>query len=169
MEKKNKLRKKRAAHARDVRRRAVCRRPEASGFPTSGDLIKAAMKKKENVVALARREPALLPAGINSNGNDSSNGASSESATGPGRIELEQAIQRYVDLYDFAPIGYVSFSRDGRIEEINLVATQLLGGTRARWIGRPFAMCVARDDTQLFLHHLLRCRSSEAGVETELR
>src|SRR5439155_21760791 len=106
---------------------------------------------------------------IKSHGTDSSNGASSNSVRAPATTELEAAIQRYVDLYDFAPIGYVSFSRDGRIEEINLAAIELLGGTRKHWIGNPFAMCVARDDAQLFLHHLLRCRSSEARVETELR
>src|SRR5690348_15418787 len=31
--------------------------------------------------------------------------------------ELELAIQRYTDLFDFAPIGYVTFDRVGRIEE----------------------------------------------------
>src|SRR5205814_6849509 len=108
------------------RRRPLRRRPEASAFLTSGDVIKAAMKKKENVVALARRGPARPPPGIHGNGNDSSNGASSNSVRAPVTTELEAAIRRYVDLYDFAPIGYVSFSRDGRIEEINLTATELL-------------------------------------------
>src|SRR6267142_5052149 len=169
MEQKNKLRKKRAAHARGARSRAVRRRSEASVSPTSGDLIKAAMKKKENGIALAGRGRALSPVGDNNDGNNSPNGAARRLPGGQGKAELEQAIQRYVDLYDFAPVGYVSFSRDGRIEEINLAATELLGGTRARWLGSPFAMRVARDDTQLFLHHLLRCRSSEARVETELR
>src|SRR5438477_1795582 len=147
MEKKNQLRKKRGAHPRDAKRRSVGRRPEASVSPTSGDLIKAAMKKKENVVTLARKGPALRPADLNGKSSNSPNGASRHLQGGQATAELEQAIQRYVDLYDFAPIGYVSFSRDGRIEEINLVATQLLGGPRARWIGRPFAMCVTRDDT----------------------
>ena len=30
------------------------------------------------------------------------------------------------DLYDFAPIAYVSFDRSGRIEEANLIASELL-------------------------------------------
>src|SRR5215475_9433867 len=41
--------------------------------------------------------------------------------------EIEHANQRYEDLYEFAPVGYVSFNRAGRIEEINLTATQLFG------------------------------------------
>ena len=51
------------------------------------------------------------------------------------KTELEAAIQRFVDLYDFAPIAYVSFDRAGRIEEANLAATELLGEPRDLLIG----------------------------------
>jgi len=84
------------------------------------------------------------------------------------RTELEQAIQRYVDLFDFAPIGYVTFDRTGRIEEINFVAVGLLGRSRKQLIGMTFAVCVAPEDTQRFLHHLFQCRSSDGSVVTEL-
>ena len=85
------------------------------------------------------------------------------------RRGLDHAIQRYGDLFDFAPIGYVSFDRSGRIEEINLAASRLFGMPRDRLIGMPFMVFVAREDTPVFLHHLLRCRTSESHVETELR
>ena len=84
------------------------------------------------------------------------------------KTELEAAIQRYVDLFEFAPIAYVSFDRVGRIEEINLAAVQLLGGSRARLIGEPFTLRVTKKDSALFLNHLLRCRSSQSRVETKL-
>jgi PAS domain S-box-containing protein len=84
------------------------------------------------------------------------------------KTELEQANQRYVDLFDFAPIGYVTFDRAGRIEEINFVAVGLLGRTRKQLIGMTFAVCVAPEDTQRFLHHLFDCRSSDGPVVTEL-
>ena len=83
------------------------------------------------------------------------------------KTELEAATQRFVDLYDFAPIAYVSFGRTGRIEEANLAATELLGDPRDRLIGRPFAFYVA--DLDLFMQHLLSCRTSERKVETKLR
>src|ERR1700749_376323 len=83
------------------------------------------------------------------------------------KTELESAVQRYVDLYDFAPVAYVSFDRAGRIEEGNLVATELLGDSRDLLIGRPFALYVA--DLDSLLKHLLLCRTSYQEVRTELR
>src|SRR5438128_4774224 len=81
--------------------------------------------------------------------------------------ELEAAIQRFVDLYDFAPVAYVSFDRSGRNEEANLTATELLGEPRDRLIGRPFAFYVG--DLDLFMRHLLSCRTTEQQVRTELQ
>ena len=83
------------------------------------------------------------------------------------KTELEAATQRFVDLYDFAPIAYVSFGRAGRIEEANLMATELLDEPRDRLIGRPFAFYVA--DLDLFMRHLLSCRTSQRQVKTELQ
>ena len=98
------------------------------------------------------------------------NGAPIRSSRAPAfrnpKTELEAAIQRFVDLYDFAPIAYVSFDRAGRIEEANLAATELLGDPRDLLIGRPFAFYVG--DLDLFLRHLLYCRTSQQQVETEL-
>src|SRR5438445_2927822 len=100
------------------------------------------------------------------------NGAIRQSASAPvfkhPKTELEAAIQRYVDLFDFAPIGYVSFDRVVHIEEINVAAARLLCGSRDRLVGRPFALYIIKEDSALFLNHLLRCRSSESWVETEL-
>jgi PAS domain S-box-containing protein len=101
----------------------------------------------------------------------SKNGAPVRSTRTPAvpspKTELEAAIQRFVDLYDFAPIAYVSFDRTGRIDETNLAATELLGVQRDLLIGRPFAFYVAELD--LFLQHLLYCRTSQQQVRTELQ
>jgi len=106
------------------------------------------------------------------NGAVRKNGATKYSASAPvfkhPRTALETAIQRYVDLFDFAPIGYVTFDRVGHIEEINVAAARLLGASRDRLMGRPFALYVTKEDSALFLNHLLRCRSSESRVETDL-
>ena len=87
-------------------------------------------------------------------------------ATRNPKTELEAANQRFVDLYDFAPIAYVSFDRAGRIEEANLAATELLGVPRDLLIGRPFAFYVG--DLDSLLRHLLYCRTTQEQVATEL-
>ena len=88
---------------------------------------------------------------------------------GSGRMnKLDRLAQRYADLYEFAPISYVTLNRIGRIEGVNLAATTLLGQTRQRLIGSPFAARVVRRDTPLFLRHLLACRASHNPVETGL-
>ena len=74
--------------------------------------------------------------------------------------------ERYVDLYDFAPIPYVSLDHTGRVEEANLVATQLLRERRDLPIGRPFGFYVA--DLDSLRNHLLLCRTSDQQVKTEL-
>src|SRR5512132_2976538 len=106
------------------------------------------------------------------NGAPRKNGATTRSASAPvfkhPKTELEAAVQRYVDLFEFAPIAYVSFNRVGRIEEINFAAAQLLGGSRTRLVGQPFALRVTEKDRALFLNHLFRCRSSQSRVETEV-
>src|SRR5436853_5145493 len=101
---------------------------------------------------------------VNSNGQRE-RGSSIHGLRHP-KSELEAAMQRYVDLYDFAPIAYVSFDRAGRIEEANLAATELLGESRDLLIGRPFAFYVA--DLDSLLQHLLYCRTSQKQVKTEV-
>lgn len=46
------------------------------------------------------------------------------------QTELEQTRDRYADLYDFAPIGYLSLNRSGAITDVNLAGAALLGQTR---------------------------------------
>ena len=145
-------------------RRADYRKITASAAGAARELIRADMKNKKRASHAPRK--------FSANGAVRKNGATKRSASAPvfkiPKTELEAAIQRYVDLFEFAPIAYVSFDRVGRIEEINLAAVQLLGASRTRLIGEPFALHVAKNDGPLFLNHLLRCRSSDSRVETEL-
>src|SRR5438094_407452 len=129
------------------------------------ELIGAAMKKVKATSLVGGSSTNSL------NGSRSGNGAIVHPPKPVFRYpktELEAAIQRYVDLFDFAPIGYVTFDRVGRIEEINVTATRLVGRAHKHLIGAPFVVCVAKTDAQLFLRHLLECRFSKGPVETEL-
>jgi PAS domain S-box-containing protein len=66
------------------------------------------------------------------------------------RIELSKALARYVDLYDFAPAGYVTMSSDGSMLTLNLAAARLLGVERARLTGRGLHDFVADHDRARF-------------------
>ena len=59
------------------------------------------------------------------------------------RDQLGQNLERYVDLYDFAPIGYFTLTDDGTIREVNLTGATLLGQERMRLIGRRLGLFVS--------------------------
>lgn len=66
---------------------------------------------------------------------------------------LEQARDRYADLYDFAPVGYLTLDRRGRIVEINLTGARLLGVKRAAILEMPLTAFLAPGESpQLFQH-----------------
>jgi len=153
-----------SSHTSKKRDRADVRKIMASAKGAARELIRADMNKMKAAPRASRK--------FSGNGEVRRNGVTRQSASAPvfkhPKTELEAAIQRYIDLFDFAPIAYVSFNHVGRIEEINLAAAQLLGRSRDRLIGEPFALHVTKKDGALFLNHLLRCRSSDSRVETEM-
>src|SRR5687767_10771169 len=51
------------------------------------------------------------------------------------RNEAENALARYTELFDFAPIGYATLGIDGCIREVNHAGAQVLGLPRSRLIG----------------------------------
>jgi PAS domain S-box-containing protein len=59
------------------------------------------------------------------------------------RDELEKSRDRYLDLYDFSPVGYLTLSMDSTILEINLTGAALLGVERTNLIGRGMERYIA--------------------------
>ncbi len=62
------------------------------------------------------------------------------------QLALEEAKDRYVDLYDFAPVGYLTLDATGLITGANLTAAALLGKERRSLLGRRFPGLVAHAD-----------------------
>jgi diguanylate cyclase (GGDEF)-like protein/PAS domain S-box-containing protein len=59
------------------------------------------------------------------------------------REEVAAALKLYADLYDFAPVGYFTLTRDGTIRRANLTGAQLLGQERGRLLKRRFGLFVS--------------------------
>ena len=54
------------------------------------------------------------------------------------REEAEKLHEKFVDLYDFAPVGYFTLDPEGTILEVNLTGCQLIGYDRSMITGRRF-------------------------------
>ena len=78
------------------------------------------------------------------------------------RGETEDALARYTELFDFAPIGYAMLGPDAAIRELNHAGARLLGKPRARAIGARFAAFVAAGSLAVF--DALLCRAAAGGA-----
>jgi PAS domain S-box-containing protein len=81
------------------------------------------------------------------------------------RDEMEAVLEKYTDLYDFAPVGYVTLDGAGIIRSINLTGATLLGLERSRLDGRPFGLFLAaesRSDFQAFLERIMTGHGKDA-------
>src|SRR5512133_3655489 len=70
------------------------------------------------------------------------------------RDEVETLLEKYADLYDFAPVGYFTLDCDGIIRTTNLAGASLLGIERARLLGRRFGLFVAIEARPFFSEFL---------------
>jgi len=82
--------------------------------------------------------------------------------------ELEDSRKKYFDLYDLAPVGYVTLDRNGLMREVNLAGAELLGRERARLKGNRFARFVeksAQDEVYKFCRRLFESgRREEVAI-----
>ncbi|MDO8990975.1 MAG: ATP-binding protein [Sideroxyarcus sp.] len=81
---------------------------------------------------------------------------------------IEKSRDRYADLYDFAPVGYITLSAHGTINEINLTAAALLGMERGKLIQRRFAPFVVPENTDLWHQHFMRTKHKREKLSFEL-
>jgi len=88
------------------------------------------------------------------------------------RAETEAALERYTDLYDFAPSGYFTLDRDGTIRQANLAGSELLGVDRSRLVNSGFGLFVAehsRPGFRAFAEKLFASQSRETCEAMLLR
>lgn len=84
-------------------------------------------------------------------------------------VELEESRSRYADLYDFAPVGYFIFDKNGIMLELNLTGAALLGQERATLIKKPFHLFVAKDFQDRFYLHRKKVFGTQAKQTCEIK
>lgn len=85
------------------------------------------------------------------------------------QVELEDSRNRYADLYDFSPVGYLSLDEHGVIEEINLTGAAMLGEERLNILGQPFSRWVAKDQISKLFNHLSEAKDSSEKTSGEIK
>lgn len=85
-------------------------------------------------------------------------------------VEIESALQRYCDLYDHLPIGYLTLTRKGRIAQANLTAAGWLRRDRTLLVGSYLSSFLNAFDAGRFAAHLDACvdSGSEQTLEATL-
>ncbi len=84
------------------------------------------------------------------------------------RTEAEALTERYIDLYDFAPIGYFTLDRGGTIQQVNLTGARLLGQERSRLVRCRFGLFVSGADRPVFNAFLERAFKGKAKESCEI-
>jgi PAS domain S-box-containing protein len=69
------------------------------------------------------------------------------------QVELEASRSRYLALYDYAPVGYLTFDEKGGVSELNLTAAGLLGTKTNFVINKSFAHFVHPGPQDTFYFH----------------
>ena len=65
-------------------------------------------------------------------------------------IALDIVRTRYFDLYDLAPIGYLTLNAHGAIQQANLTVANLLGMTRGSLIKQPLSKLILKADQDIY-------------------
>jgi PAS domain S-box-containing protein len=77
--------------------------------------------------------------------------------------ELQNAKQRYADLYEFSPVSYLTVSHEGVIIAANLSGAELLCEARQKLLGRLFSHYISREDRDsLHLRIMLAFKTGES-------
>jgi PAS domain S-box-containing protein len=85
------------------------------------------------------------------------------------REQLETSKARYFDLYDLAPVGYLTLSEKGLILEANLTAATLVGVTRSELPGQPLSRFILRDGGDIYYLLLNKLLKTGRPQTCELR
>lgn len=83
-------------------------------------------------------------------------------------LQLEKTQTRYRELYDLAPVGYLSLNEKNFIVEANLTSVSLLGIRRNQLINQPFSHFISQAHQNIFYNHRQQVLSKKTKQTCEL-
>jgi PAS domain S-box-containing protein len=72
------------------------------------------------------------------------------------KLELEISRDRYLNLYEFATVSYITLSKTGQIKDINLTGAALLGEARKKLLSRRFDEFILPENKDQWHHFYLK-------------
>jgi signal transduction histidine kinase len=78
------------------------------------------------------------------------------------RISADEAAEKYIELYDSSPVGYLTLLREGTIVEINLCGSQMLGKDRLQLLNSHLGFFITDDTKPTFNNFLSNIFSSKS-------
>jgi PAS domain S-box-containing protein len=83
--------------------------------------------------------------------------------------ELEATRAHYVDLFDLAPVAYLTINSVGEIQEANLTAATLLGVSRDALLTQPISRIIHRDSRDIYSRNSTQLLNGGQSQEYELQ
>lgn len=84
-------------------------------------------------------------------------------------IDLQTSNQNYSNLYNFAPVGYITVNQKGIILESNLTFVKILGRERSRIIHQPFSTYIVNTDQDIYSRLCHECIETNELQSCELK
>jgi PAS domain S-box-containing protein len=76
------------------------------------------------------------------------------------QLELTVQREKYLELFEHAPAGYVTLTAKGLVADANVTAARLLGVERALLVGQPFTAFVIAADRDVYYTHRRRLQQT---------
>lgn len=85
------------------------------------------------------------------------------------KSKAELAEKKYTELYDFAPSGYLTLTKEGEIIDLNISAENLLGKKRSQLVKSSFGFFVSFDTRPVFNRFLQNIFKNKTKETCELK
>ncbi|MDO9323378.1 MAG: PAS domain-containing protein [Methanoregula sp.] len=83
-------------------------------------------------------------------------------------LELEESRDKYLDLYEFAPLGYLTLNDKALISRANISAAVLLGVDRSKLINARFRSWIVSEDYETWYRYFMNLLNSEKKLTANL-